>query len=206
MSETPIEKKPTGWEFLTFIAQVQEGLKGYDSAYHDFLNGVVDLGGDQVTDTTGQDIRARMEVSGFLVEKVSKLLNPEIVTKAFGAPGESGDETTIHQFASGFVAGFGQLLQWGRDTRAVIAPQGWQPVYAAIANYVLEPLAEIHRFADDFEHRAKTIVTDIEAGRPPSTDMQLTLKITIGDEQVAEFNRAFAAIQPPKKRGLFRRP
>jgi hypothetical protein len=207
MSENT-SSKPVGWEYLTFIQVLNEGLAGYNAAYQDFLAGKVDIAGDTVTDTTGQDVKARMEVNSYYVEKIPKLMTPENVTRAFGAAGEQGNEEAIRQLASGIVSVFGELLQWGRDVRACQVPAGWGPLYSALANYVVAPLAEIRAFAADFESRATTILADVAAGRPPSTTLSVTLKITVGDEQVRAFNAALAPLlpkSPPKKKGLFRR-
>jgi|GEM_PF-2287211 len=198
--------KPLGWEYLTFIQVLKDGLAGYHNAYQDFLAGKVDIAGDEIADTTGADVKARMEVSGYYVQKIEKLMTPENVTRAFGGAGEPGNEEAIRQLGSGIVSVFGELLQWGRDVRACRVPAGWGPLYAALANYVVAPLAEITAFAADFEHRATTILDDVAAGRPPSTSLTLTLKITVADENVRAFNEAFATLRPPaKKKGWFRR-
>ena len=200
-------EKPLGWEYTTFIEALNSGLQGLAAPYADFLAGKVDLAGDTVTDTSGADAQARMEVSGYYVSKIEKVFTPENVTKAFGAAGEPGNEEAIRQLASGIVSVFGELLQWGRDVRACKVPTGWQDLYRALANYVVTPLAEITAFAKDFEDHATTIISDVSAGRPPSTTLSLSLKITVGDEYVNAYNRAFATLKPAtvKKKSWFRR-
>ena len=196
--------KTPGWEFVLFADTVKAGLASMEDAYQAHRAGQTDLGGN-VGDQSADDVRTRADQLTAWVERTGLLLTEEIVTAAFGAPGEPGNESVIRLFAQSYVSIYAGILAWARNTRCVQAEPEWRPVYTALAAMADDPLREFHEFADDFAHRAHTIADDLGAGRPASVQMTLTLRITISDDATKAFDVALKNLAPPPRRGLFSR-
>jgi hypothetical protein len=196
------------WAQELFATQLLAALAGQAVAYQNFCNGDVEFGGQEITEPPADDCSARMEALTGIVTRVNELLTPATVTAAFGADGYSGDETAVRLFASSLAGVFTDALQWGRSTRAVIAPPKWDGVYVALSNFARDPLAAISDFANDFDQRVRTIAADLAAGRTPSTTLSLTLHVGLSDDALATYHAALDQVGPaaaPTRRRWFSR-
>jgi len=193
------------WAQRMFADLLLGGLNGVNDAYQNFLNGDVDFGGPAITGDVMADQRVRLAQLTTYVERTNAILVPEVVTRAFGADGYTGDEKAVRLFANSLSGTFVSILQWGREVRACTCDEAHQPLYDALANYVRQPLQAFWDFAKDFAQRAETINNDILAQRTPSTTLALTLKITVAEADANAYTQLLHAPAVQKRRGLFGR-
>lgn len=162
-----------------------------------------------ITDTPFNDVQRRMNDVGAIVTKVDTVLTPAAVGAAFGGPGVTARPDGAAQLVSGLSAIYGELLSWGQSVLDADVPAAWRATYVALSRCVDAPLQEMTDFADEFVRRANIIATDMANNRAPSTNLVLTLAITLPDDVVAAVlasaQQAVASSAPPRRRGWFRR-
>ena len=205
-----IDKESPTWPYELFAQTLQAGIDAQQSAYHEFLAGRPGMVGDQPADPAS-DQRARMEASMANVGRIDTLFTPTRVTEAFGRPevnGESGvpsNETNIIELASTLVSIYDGILDSARQTLACQVPPPFNEIYPTVANLSRGPLREIQEFSTLFATTTEKIKKDLLAGKTPTTQLTLSLKITVDDADMQQFNSTIDRLTPRKKRGFFRR-
>lgn len=198
-----------GWEFTVFAEELSRGLASLRADYRDFLDERLESGGDAVGDPVN-DLVQRMAVSRAIIGRVDRILAPSAIAKAFGAPGQPGNDEEARRLARSIVTVFSTMLQWGREARRAIVDSQWRTIYSALANFARQPLQQMVDFADDIAAKAAAVKHDLESGRTPSTRVFITLELEVGAGDLAALSNEIAAADVlPKsqatKRRVFRR-
>ena len=196
-SATPPTAPPdheAGWEYLYLAAEFERGLAALDARYARYLDGEVAASGVVVRDPR-RDVRVQSDDLRARVGAIDALFTPSRLEGAFGPPGRPGDESQIRSLARGVVEVFEGCLRWGEEIRAVSVPPEWRGAYAALADFVTGPLEEIREFSRDLSALARSIADDVRHGRTPTSDQQLTLRISLDPEIERRFEDALDALR-----------
>ena len=207
---SPIDKNSPTWPYELFARTLQAGIEAQQSKYLEFLAGRPGLIGAQPADPQS-DQSARMQASAENVGRIDTLFTPERVTAAFGRPevnGESGvpsNEVKIVELASTLISIYEGILEMGRETMACQVPPPYDEIYPAIANLSRGPLREIQEFSTLFASTTEKIRQELLAGHAPTTQLTLSLSISVDDSDMKQFNSIMDKLIPTKKRRFFRR-
>jgi hypothetical protein len=205
-----IDKNSPMWPYELFATTLQKGIDAQREAYTEFLAGRPGLVGEIPADPQSDQI-ARMNASESNVNRINSLFTPERVTSAFGRPeidGQAGvpsDENKIVELAATLVSIYDGILDWSRQTMACQVPPPYDELYPAVANFSRGPLRQINEFSALFAEKTETIRQELLAGKVPSTQLTLTLSISIDEVDVQYFNSTIDRLSPKKKRRFFRR-
>jgi hypothetical protein len=123
--------------------------------------------------------------------RVGQILNPTALEPAFGTPGKAGDESAIRASAAALCAIYAELLAWGIKLRSLNVGPTWAPVYAALSNYVNQPLHQFQDFSATLSAKMARPAADFRSGTSPS-DLTPTLTLTIDDATTEAFDAALA--------------
>ncbi len=205
-----IDKDSPTWPYELFATTLQQGLDAQETAYNEFLAGRPGLVGEEPADPQRDQVE-RMNASEANVSRINTLFTPERVTAAFGRPevdgqpGVPSNETKIIELAATLVSIYDGILEWSRQTLACQVPPPYNELYPAVANFSRGPLRQIQEFSTLFATTTEKIKKDLLAGRTPSTQLTLSLSISIDDADLQHFNSTIDRLKPPKKRSFFRR-
>jgi hypothetical protein len=87
------------------------------------------------------------------------------------------DEPQVSLLAAAVVVGFATLIELGLRSRGASVPPKWQPVYAAFAETVRKPLADVREFAQLVAAKSDEAVAAIRSGKTAVDPIELTLSL-----------------------------
>lgn len=122
-----------------------------------------------------------------MVASLTPLFDPDVLTAAFGPPGQAGDPVRIRQLAERWTNVYELLLDWTRRLRSADPSNTYRPLFESLAQLADRPVREYHDFVDGFVANVDRIPDALASGDPLNISMTLTL--TIDDAA----QRAFSA-------------
>jgi hypothetical protein len=154
-------------------------------------------GGELVTDPAA-GVHPLTDEALAAAGRVGQVLDPTALESAFGAPGQAGDEVAIRAAAAALCAIYVELIDWGIKVRSLNVGPTWAPVYAALSEYVTQPLHQFQDFSATFSASIQRMVTDFRADKIPSIELTFELKLTIDDTTTDAFKAALATASSAK--------
>jgi hypothetical protein len=183
-----------GWEWLYFASELARGLAACHPEYSKYQSHAVAVDGEPVADP-GTNIGLLSNEMSADIDKANRLLDPALMERAFGPPGKPGDEDVIRSVTAGLTSFYGEMISWGLRVRNADVEPKWRPAYAALSEYVNLPLHQFQDFSADMSARMKQLVADVRAGKNPTGEIDLTLKLTVDPDVVKELDAAVDAVR-----------
>src|SRR5207248_1160781 len=128
-----------------------------------------------------------------VVASLTPLFGHDVLTAAFGPPGQAGDSVRIRQLAERWTNVYELLLDWARRLRSADPTDTYRPLFESLAQLGDRPVREYHDFIDGFVANVDRIPAALASGAPLNISMTLTL--TIDDAAQRAFSVALAALQ-----------
>jgi hypothetical protein len=193
-----LEAKPPGWEYLLFAGVLLQGRQALELKWHDHELGV---GREATRALDGDEARGVLtKLFGPMrnaVSRFSLILDPAAQERAFGRPGEAGDELRIRHLGSRLIDGYEELLDLQAELRAYSPPEEYEEVFALAAELPNEPVRQIRTFIDELVEHADRIpahfATEDEDREPLVIELTLTLSLAEGLEE--RFSRALKRLE-----------
>jgi hypothetical protein len=188
-----------GWEYLLFMVELKKGLASLAEDIADYRAGYVDSIRDGPPLTTQQamdEITTRMAQAKAYMANLDRLFVADLQERAFGLPGEPGDEVTISYLADRITDVFRNMLRWAQEIRGTLVEDDVKPVVWAVSNYVRKPIDRYEAFVKEVDERMRPPIEELRAGRPPAKPItvELNLTVDVDDADVAEFEREVAEL------------
>jgi len=183
-----------GWEYVYFASELARGIEDHESEYKDFDIGFVRPTGERVADPKS-DLSERSHEIMMTVGNIDRLLSGPVMEKAFGPLGTPGDAETIARVSAGIVEVYTTMIAWAERVRGATVPSEWQPVYAALSDFVRQPLRQIREFSAKLTQAVDEVVAALRADQQPKGKVELTLEISIDPAASKAFDDALARVR-----------
>ncbi len=194
MTVVPPADHDSGWEYLYFASELARGLEAHQSAYAEYQSQLVRPFSIPVPNPTAY-IRTLTDEISKKVKRADQLLNPKVLERAFGPPGQAGDEAAIRAVATQLSDVYAEMISWGMKVRGAAVEDRWRPTFMALAKYVSLPLHQFQGFSATLSANFARVVGDIRAGRPPGPPLEITLCISIDPTASEEFRSALDTLK-----------
>lgn len=177
-------------ELTLFVAELEAGLAQLAPKLADFRTGyaapsTIYLDSkSEVMEFAQQRLRASLTITANL----ERILSPEPQRRAFGDPGESGDEAAIRHLANSLTRLVEAMLDWAQEIRGASAPDGARPVLWALSRYAEPVIDEHERFIDQYRIAVTEVVEALRAGHEGELRLDLTYTLDIPDEITDAFS------------------
>lgn len=167
------------------------------------------MGTGETVENPITDARERLLVHKVIIDRVDRILTPEMIAKVFESSYEEGHDD-VQEVAAEIAGVFVALLKWGHEVRDVNVEESWHIIYSALLNFAIKPLHEIL----DFSRRCDAQVLDAaqSATTPPTLSFIPSLHLSLDENDIVSFSVAMQDVKsvlPPepvvKRKGLFRR-
>lgn len=184
--------KPDGWEYLLFAAALYQGKTDLEMKWHDHempphRAAFPAPSGISPTDYLGKKVG---EMAG-IVEAAMQVFPPDKQEKAFGKPGEPGDQVRIEHFANRIVESYEKLLDWAKGIHEFEPPGYLVEVCEVLPHMADRPLEGFREFIDGLVAQADRIPDFIADPDPEKGRLviELDLVLKMDDDVTNEFSR-----------------
>lgn len=195
--------RPPGWEYMLFAGVLLEGKNRLETKWHDHELRIP--GGEKRTldDDSAIVAYVRRETRWVRsqLEARMRVFDPTAQERAWGLPGEPGDQAYIEHFARHVLATYELLMDWCASIRNSSVPDEWTELVDLTARLVDPTVLQIRTFIDKAVEdlgRVPELVAQHRDGDPPiRIDLQLELAVDdkVVDAIPAAFERAMRASQ-----------
>jgi hypothetical protein len=175
------------WEYRLFAGAMMEGLLALEGKWQDhelrLASGVrTALGPEPVSEFIRREIGwVRRQASA-----IERILAAETLERAFGAPGEPGNQERIEATARRIVSIYESLLDWAAKMRSTDPPSEHEEVIELAAQTVDQPLREIRDFVTaSADQIARLQILSESATEEKPIVVRMTLRLTV-DEQILD--------------------
>lgn len=180
-----VREEPDGWEYFLYAGAMLIARDDLEEQYRDHLIGYAPLEGDSLGQAEAiQRLEAAFPDAQALVGQVDRLFNTALQERAFGSPGESGDEALIRQLSARTMDMYRGLMNWARGLRSCRVPSEFRTAYHLAADLVNKPIEQIRGFVDEL-----VVGMDSAAERLGESDgedpVEVTLVLTVSIEEGA---------------------
>lgn len=193
----PPPDREKGWAHLYLASELARGIAEHEPEYQAHLQRLSFPSAEVITQPVG-DLRHRLDQLREIVHRLQMYLAPELVKKGFGSSGTEGDDVTIRVVAAGITDIYVSMMRWAASLRGIPVPDLWRPLYQGHADLADVPIDEIRQFSTDWSQQASEAVVAVRAGLVHEP-LHLTLRISIGDEAMANLTAAYAAVRAARR-------
>jgi hypothetical protein len=192
----PPPNREKGWSHLYLATELARGIAEYETEYEAHLLRLISPSTEVVTHVA-EDLKRRLDQLSESVHRTNSYLAPELVKKGFGSAVAEGDDVTLRVIAAGITGVYVSIMRWAASVRGTQVPALWR-LYQAHADLADAPVEEIRQFSIDFSQQAGEAVAALRAGLPPKP-VHVTLRMTIGEEDMSNLNAAFEAAKAARR-------
>lgn len=190
-----LREQPDGWEYMLYGGSLLLLRDGHEQEYRDHILRYAPLEGEPLDSS---DAVLRLEAAFpdalALVAATMRLFDPSIQERAFGRPGEPGDEALIQQLAQRTIDGYLQLMKWGMGLRSARAPTEFQTAFQLAADMVARPVEEMRAYVDDVVNKMDTVPDLLTGEYADPIKTTITMVLTIDDAASDAFGRELERI------------
>lgn len=181
------DDRPPHWEYLLFAGFLVQGRRELEPKWDDHELRLP-RGPKQDFDraTTLGYLTREMGWVQTQLEVLTRILSPEAVEAAFGAPGEPGDPEKIAGLARRLLSMYEALMDWAANLRNTSVPDDFRELREATACFVDQAINAIRHFVDevaDTTARLPELAAQATDDEPARIVMRLTLKVDPAVEQ-----------------------
>lgn len=190
--------KQPGWEYLLFAGALWQGRDALKNKWHDRELGV-GRGAAQALDVGGASAKLQTIFGPCkaAVGRLGAVLDPAAQERAFGKPGEPGDEDRIKHLASHLVASAEELLDIQAEVRSYTPPEAFEEVFELAARLPDAPLGQVYDFIGHLVERIDEIPAHLALPEDQRGELvvELTLVIEIEDGLPEGFSAAVEKLE-----------
>lgn len=192
-----LRDRPDGWEYLLLGAEMLLGVAGLEDKYRDHEMHQPHRTGTHIAPhESAAYLRGMLSDAETISGSIMGIFSVEAQLRAFGAPGEAGDEKAIHHLAARLVGVYEQFMDWAADARGLAVPSDHRKAYEIAARFVDNPVREIREFIDKFVANTDMLPAFFDLPEPKEKlVLSLELTLTVDDGVVEEFRREMARIE-----------
>lgn len=189
-----LSERPELWELLFFAGLLLHGKDTLEEKWFDHEMQLPNRHGEHLNlNHSVTEIREAFDELSAIVERLTKVLQPEAELKAFGAPGEPGDPRRIENLASHVIRSYERLLDWAAELRGLRVPDVARRMIDLAASLADQPILEIRAFIDEVVSTVEGLPALMATNEP--VKVELTLTVTVPDESVDGFSAALKALE-----------
>lgn len=182
--------RPGGWEYLLFAAVLRRQKTLLEPKWHDHELGYVQPQGKALSDADAFEL-----VSGAyphavaIISNVTRLLSPQALELAFGAPGEPGDPQRIEHIARRLVDVYDALLEWSFGLQGAIVPGRFARLVELSSRMVDGPIRQVREYVDKTVAEVDRVPAILRRENREPTVIKLELVLAIDNDLVPELER-----------------
>lgn len=176
---------PDVWEYLLYAGAMLAARDEIEDLYRDHLIGYAPLAGESLdaNESIGR-LQGAFPDAQALAKQIERMFNAELQERAFGIPGQSGDEALIRQLAERTMAQYRGLLEWAGGLRSARVPEEFQTAYQLAADLVNKPIEQVRAFVDEVVAQMDSVAERIERDDDDSP-IQVTVALVVSIEEGA---------------------
>lgn len=187
--EQMLRLRPPGWEWMLLGTDLQLGMAGLEEKYRDHQLRTPARTGQHLS---LEDALVRLDTLGTdavnIAESIMGIFSEEAQLRAFGKPGEPGDEAYIHQLAARLVGVYEQLMDWAAEQRGLAVPMDLRDAFGVAARFVDRPVEQIREFVERYVASVDQIPEHIAKPEPKEPLVtELALALSMDDGVMQEF-------------------
>lgn len=198
-----LNTKPEGWEYLLYGGVLYIERAKLEDQYRDHVLGYAELAGDPLDfPEASNEASAAFADAHAMVATLTNMFDAERYERAFGKPGEPGDDVFIQHLAKRTVDGYAGFMKWARRVRSMRVPIELQHLFRLAAAMIDTPVEQFREYVDQTVAQLDQIPElfaqahsdpDISEDDPLVVTIQLTLKIDEDAEQ--RFNEELRRVE-----------
>jgi hypothetical protein len=190
-----LSERPPGWEYLLYAGALCTGVERLETKYMDYsLRYAPRLGVTISQSDFLHFISSQLSELQIMINSLSTLVNAEVLADAVGPSGHSGDPDKILHAAARIVRLYGDMFLWAERIRGMAMPDEYREVTELLVRFAEQPINEIRDFVQRFGARIDALASAPATGE--RVEVIETIKFTIPDELVKEFNTKLEALKP----------
>lgn len=179
-----LRERPPGWEYLLYAGELLRERQRLEYKYLDDLLRYSPRSGPPLDGQAAFDrLKAAFADALALAHSLMRFFDEAIHRRAFGEPGEEGDEILIRHLACRTIEGYEQFIDWARELRGKRVPTEFHQSYQLAADLMRQPVEQIRSFVDEVVVEMDSLSERLQAadeGEPVT--ITLTLTLTIDEE------------------------
>lgn len=186
--------RPPAWEYLYFAGILHLEKEVIEERYLDHELGYAESSGEQFDDITAIPFLNRaFDEASRLTRLMTSLMEPDILERAFGKPGETGDSDRIRHLAVRWNSVYSDLMKWSARIRGASHRDRFDNIFELEARFVGGPIQQYRDFVEHFIDTLDGVPQALAAGE--NLKIEMTLTLTIEDGLVEEYNLEMARLQ-----------
>jgi hypothetical protein len=191
-----IIEKPPVWEHRLFIAALEEQIATSADQKRDWTFGIAHGPSTRITPRLFPGwLKRKLNEAARICENANRVIN-KALPAALGPPGEPGDVEAILHSASGLGHAYRDALDWKLDFFRLDLHHELAEMNRIVSILCDNMVREIELFSRDLSVGLKTALVDLDAKRPASINVKLTLTMPpFLDRFEAEQERVFALME-----------
>lgn len=195
--EQMLRERPGGWEWMLLGTDMLLGMAGLEEKYRDHQLRTPLRKGQHLS---RQDALSRLDTlrtdAVNIAESIMGIFSPEAQERAFGAPGEAGDEAYIHHLAARLVGVYEQFMDWAAEQRGLAVPMDLRDAFGIAARFVDAPIDQIREFVQRYVDSVDQVPAHIAKPEPKEPlVIELDLSLSMDEALSEEFADAVDRIQ-----------
>ncbi|MFB9474926.1 toll/interleukin-1 receptor domain-containing protein [Nonomuraea salmonea] len=182
-----LSEKPPAWEYILFASELQMGQRALLDKWHDHELGYAARSGKHIDPESAPSyLEAKFSEIQEIISAIELIFSCSAQNRAFGEPGQAGDEERIKHLARKLLHIYEGLLDWSAHLRSLSVPSEFTRAFRLAASFSDQPLREIRQFIESFIAMAEQLPEMLAQGQPVRVSMDLI--VTADDLVIEEFN------------------
>jgi hypothetical protein len=188
--------RPPLWEYLLFGSALYLARAEHEARWRDFQLGYSLQVGPIVEPAQIPAILGeRVSHVSAIVGNLESILSVTAQERAFGKPGEAGNQILIEHMAQRLIDLYVLLLGWTEETRALRLPDWADQLKEMLAAYAAQPIERTHEFVDEFIANIEELTAKLANGQTGPHQIEMHLKFEVGEELSRRFNEELDRIK-----------
>lgn len=185
--------RPPGWEYMYFGKVLKAELERRDDKFLGLLQHYAPQStGRMAANEIIPYVSGALKDLTALVAKLTSLMERDVQESAFGAPGQAGDPSCLHDLACRWCAGYEELMDWAATVRGVGAPPEFHRLLELLARFVDTLARQFRDFVGAYVEEVDSLPQRLAAGDP--IQINLTLRLTIDDTVASAYRQELAGL------------
>jgi TIR domain len=173
-----LAQRPFAWEYLLYASVLLERRTAIEEKWRDNEIRYARKTGNVMDDGTAiRYLSAATQQASLISSGITRVLDSDAQTAAFGAPGEPGDPERIEHLATRLIGVYEEFLDWARDLRSITVDAELRQAFELAARLADRPARQIREFVDSFVASVEKFSGQIQGNETIVIRMTLTLDI-----------------------------
>lgn len=187
-----IDERPASWEYRLYAGVLLQGRIELEGKWLDHeLKLPRGPRREANSDGTVAFLKSEMSWAIRKIENVQVAFEPELLQRAFGAPGEHGDPERIEHVARAILQMYESMMDWGASLRNTVVPPRYEELLELVARMVDGPLRQIREFIQAVADQvARVEILLEEATESDPNEVSFTLDLSPDGDLLKEIQEA----------------